>query len=90
MLSNVALLRSANALPLVWEAVKGTGLRWEGVSSMPDPDVPHSPGGFSAQERQDYLDEINGELALHLAILYFMVEVYRGDDEWAEELSASL
>ncbi|KAL8286192.1 hypothetical protein RQP46_004680 [Phenoliferia psychrophenolica] len=88
VLSNVALLRSANALPLVWEAVKGTGLRWEGVSTIPDPDVPHSPGGFSAQERQDYLDEINGELALHLAILYFMVEVYSGDEEWAEELMA--
>ncbi|KAK4703245.1 hypothetical protein P7C70_g2979, partial [Phenoliferia sp. Uapishka_3] len=88
VLSNVALLRSANALPLVWEAVKGTGLRWEGVSTISDPDVPSPPGGFSAQERQDYLDEINGELAIHLAILYFMVEVYRGDDEWAEELMA--
>ncbi|KAM0755828.1 hypothetical protein T439DRAFT_13398 [Meredithblackwellia eburnea MCA 4105] len=88
ILSNAELLRSAGALPIVWEAVKGTGLRWEGVSTIPDTEAPQSPGGFSAQERQDYLDEINGELALHLAVLYFMVEVHRGDEDWAEELMA--
>jgi hypothetical protein len=66
--------------------VKATGVRWEGISTIPDPDAP-PVRGFSAQDRQDHLDEINGELALHLAILYFMVEVYRGDEEWAEELS---
>lgn len=32
ILSNAALLREAGALQRVWEAVKGTGLRWEGVS----------------------------------------------------------
>ncbi|BGP36956.1 Factor arrest protein 11 [Rhodotorula kratochvilovae] len=40
------------------------------------------------QERQDRLDEINAELALLLAVLYFMVECFRGEDEWAEELMA--
>lgn len=87
ILSNVALLRSVSALQRVWEAVKSTGIRWETFSTVPDPDVPHSAQGQSAQNRQDRLDEINGELALLLAVLYFMVEVYRGEEEWADELS---
>lgn len=86
IISNVQLLREAGALQRVWEAVKGTGIRWEGVSTIPDPDAPHSPNQFSAQDRQEYLEEINGELAIHLAILYFMVEVFRGDETWAVEL----
>ncbi|GAA6035376.1 hypothetical protein JCM8097_008842 [Rhodosporidiobolus ruineniae] len=38
------------------------------------------------QERQDRLDEINAELALLLAVLYFMVECFRGEAKWGEEL----
>ncbi|EGU13198.1 hypothetical protein RTG_00359 [Rhodotorula toruloides ATCC 204091] len=40
------------------------------------------------KERQDRLDEINAELAILLAVLYFMVECARGDDKWGEELMA--
>ncbi|GAA5892539.1 hypothetical protein JCM6882_005642 [Rhodosporidiobolus microsporus] len=40
------------------------------------------------RERQDRLDEINAELALLLAVLYFMVECFRGEDKWGEELMA--
>lgn len=42
---------------------------------------------LTPQERQEYLEEINGELAVHLSILYFMLEILRGDPTWAEELS---
>ena len=55
---------------------------------IPDPDS-HSPNDAqTAYERQEALDEINGELALYLAVLYIMVEVFRGEEEWAEDLSA--
>lgn len=42
---------------------------------------------LTVQERQEYLEEINGELAIHLSVLYFMVEIFRGDESWADELS---
>lgn len=45
---------------------------------------------LTPQERQEYLDEINGELAVHLSILYFMLEILRGDPSWSDELSVSL
>ncbi|SCV68896.1 BQ2448_1017 [Microbotryum intermedium] len=48
---------------------------------------PHQEEAFyEAQHRQEQLDEINSELALLLAVLYFMMEVHRGDQGWAEEL----
>jgi hypothetical protein len=63
------------------------------LSSMPDAD-PSAYGQAQApypsltpQERQEYLEEINGELAVHLSILYFMLEILRGDNTWADELS---
>lgn len=81
----MGLLRTAGALQALWEAVKRVGQRWEAASTSPEPG-----NAYAAQERQDKLDGINGELALYLAVLYLMVEMYRGDDEWAEELSEFL
>ncbi|GAA5842352.1 hypothetical protein JCM9279_005355 [Rhodotorula babjevae] len=40
------------------------------------------------RERQEHLDEVNAELALLLATLYFMVECFRGEEAWGEELMA--
>jgi hypothetical protein len=37
--------------------------------------------------RQEKLDEINAELATLLAVIYFMVECFRGEDQWGHELS---
>jgi len=62
-------------------------------SSIPEADQAFQTGQQSyypqltPQERQEYLEEINGELAIHLSVLYFMVEVFRGDEAWADELS---
>ncbi|ORY85409.1 hypothetical protein BCR35DRAFT_302898 [Leucosporidium creatinivorum] len=97
ILLNCTLLRSSSALQALWTAVKSTGVRWEAVSGIPDPDAPyHGMGGggardadgYTQQERQEQLDEINGELALLLAVLYFMVECFRGEEQWGEELMA--
>ncbi|GAA5955174.1 hypothetical protein JCM3765_003235 [Sporobolomyces pararoseus] len=38
--------------------------------------------------RQEKLDEINAELATLLAVMYFMVECFRGEDDWGQELMA--
>lgn len=54
---------------------------------MPDDSVSDQPGFPSVKERQEFLEEINGEIAIHLGTLYFMVEIFRGDDDFAEELS---
>lgn len=85
VLSHTFLLRSSSALLPLWSAVKETGLRWDKASSTPDVD-PAFPQ-HSSHARQESLDGINAELAVLLAILYFMLEVFRGDEGWADELS---
>ena len=90
VLTNCTLLRDCNALQVVFDALRSTGGRWTIVSSVPD-DVGsqyHGQGWPTMHERQEYLDEINLELGIYVGILYFMVEIFRGDDDWAEELSA--
>jgi hypothetical protein len=47
---------------------------------------PRSPGWPKLEERQEFLEELNAELSLYLTILYFLVEMSRGDEAWAEEL----
>lgn len=89
VLSNSALLREAGALPKLWDAVKAANSRWEGASGpfVPAGMQPEDAADRMTQEKQEYLDEANGELGLLLGSLYFLVEVNRGDEEWADELS---
>lgn len=93
VLQNSQLLREAGALEAVFVALKGVGGRHDWISSLPEPpdlNSSFSPTGpyLDPHDRQACLEEINGELAIHLTVLYFMVEVFRGDDTWGEELMA--
>jgi len=87
IINNVALLRRAGVLEAVWEGVKGTMLRWEGVSQLVDHDAPVAEGEMGHEERNEIIEEVNKELAVYLAILYFMMEINRGDETWGDDLS---
>lgn len=92
---NARVLRDAGALEAVFAALKGVGGRHDWISGLPEASDAHmsaSPSGpcLHPHDRQAFLEEINGELAIHLAVLYFMVEVFRGEDAWGEELSKSV
>ncbi|KAH9463601.1 hypothetical protein MJO29_008154 [Puccinia striiformis f. sp. tritici] len=70
--------------PAIFVALKGVGVRQDWISSLPE--APNRHLLRSSRSTGIFLEEINGELAIHLAVLYFMVEVFRGDDTWGEEL----
>lgn len=40
--------------------------------------------------RQQWIDEVQAEISMCLGMLYPIVEVFRNDDEFAEELSTCL
>lgn len=44
---------------------------------------------LSAAEKQEFVEEICTELSVYLGMLYFLIEVFKGDDEFGEELSRS-
>ncbi|KAI8446653.1 hypothetical protein BY996DRAFT_7797118 [Phakopsora pachyrhizi] len=86
---NARILRDAGALEAIFGALKGVGGRHDWISSLPessDPNTSHMGPYLEPSDRQAFLEEINGELAIHLAIIYFMVEVFRGEESWGEEL----
>jgi hypothetical protein len=42
---------------------------------------------ISTAEKQELLEEVGTEVAVYLTMLYYLVEVFKGDDEFGEELS---
>lgn len=42
---------------------------------------------ISAQDKQDCIEEVNTELSVYFGILYFLIEVLKDSDDFAEELS---
>lgn len=44
---------------------------------------------LSTAEKQEFVEEICTELSVYLGMLYFLIEVFKGDDEFGEELSRS-
>jgi hypothetical protein len=54
-------------------------------SNITESDTRHL--GISQAEKQDFIEEVNTELSMYYAILYFMVEVMKGDEDFGDELS---
>ena len=54
-------------------------------SGLSDADAAHF--NISAQEKADFMEEVTTELSVYLGMLYHMVEVFKGHDDFAEELS---
>lgn len=38
-------------------------------------------------EKQEFVDEVNTELSVYFGMLYFLIEMFKGDEDFAEELS---
>ncbi len=54
-------------------------------SGLSDADAAHF--NISPQEKADFMEEVTTELSVYLGMLYHMVEVFKGHDDFAEELS---
>jgi hypothetical protein len=42
---------------------------------------------LSIAEKQEFVEEVCTELSVYLGMLYFLIEVFKADDEFGEELS---
>ena len=54
-------------------------------STLSDADAAHF--NISPQEKSDFMEEVTTELSVYLGMLYHMVEVFKGHDDFADELS---
>jgi hypothetical protein len=57
------------------------------VSTNQPPTLASLFSHLSPEEKQEISDQLNLELSILLGVLYFMVESFRGEEEWGDELS---
>ncbi|GAB1519657.1 Factor arrest protein 11 [Rhizoctonia solani] len=87
IIDNAKLVRSADGLSRIVDAIKISSSKHDVLSNISESDTRHL--GISQAEKQDFIEEVNTELSMYYAILYFMVEVMKGDEDFGDELSDS-
>ena len=55
------------------------------LSGLGDMDTAHFD--ITPEDKADIMEEVTTELSVYLGMLYHMVEIFRGHDEFADELS---
>lgn len=57
-------------------------------SSLSDADVAHF--NISPMDKADLLEEVNTEISVYLGMMYHLIEVFKGHEDFADELSESV
>ncbi|KAI0081683.1 N1221-domain-containing protein [Panus rudis PR-1116 ss-1] len=81
---NCKVVRAANGLSTIVEALKIASSKHDLLSSISDAEAAHL--NISAADKADLMEEVNTELSVYLGMLYHMVEIFKGHDDFAEEL----
>ncbi|KAF8592589.1 hypothetical protein K439DRAFT_1625938 [Ramaria rubella] len=84
IIENCKVVRAANGTGVIVEACKLASSKLDLLSNLADSDMAHF--NLSAPEKQEFVEEICTELSVYLGMLYFLIEVFKGDDEFGEEL----
>ncbi|KZS97748.1 hypothetical protein SISNIDRAFT_423128 [Sistotremastrum niveocremeum HHB9708] len=84
ILQNCKLVRSCNGVGTVVEAMKIASAKHDLLSNLSDQDAQDL--NISAADKADFVEEINTELSMYLGMLYFLIEVLKGDHDFSEEL----
>ncbi|KAI0306907.1 N1221-domain-containing protein [Multifurca ochricompacta] len=81
---NCKVVRDANGLSNIVEAMKIASSKHDLLGSLSDADVARIQ--LSAEEKFDLMEEITTEISVYLAMLYHLIEVFKGHDDFADEL----
>lgn len=54
-------------------------------SSLSDADAAHFH--ISVQDKADFIEEVTTEISVYLGMMYHLIEIFKGHDDFAEELS---
>ncbi|KAL6309627.1 hypothetical protein BKA93DRAFT_814558 [Sparassis latifolia] len=81
---NCKVVRAANGLSNIVEAIKIASSKHDLLCSLSDSDASHF--NISPSEKADFMEEVTTELSVYLGMLYHMVEVFKGYDDFADEL----
>ncbi|TCD70846.1 Factor arrest protein 11 [Steccherinum ochraceum] len=81
---NCKVVRAANGVSNIVEAMKIACSKHDLLCSLSDADAAHF--NITAAEKANFMEEVTTELSVYLGMLYHMVEVFKGHDDFADEL----
>jgi len=82
---NCKVVRDANGLSNIVEAMKIASSKHDFLWLLSDTEAARIQLGI--EERSDLMEEITTEISVYLAMLYHLIEVFKGHDDFADELS---
>ncbi|KAG6832892.1 hypothetical protein H0H92_004776 [Tricholoma furcatifolium] len=84
VVENCKVVRSANGVSSIVEAMKIASSKHDMLCGLSDLDAAHFH--ISIQEKADLTDEVVTEIYIYLGMLYHLIEVFKGQDDFADEL----
>ncbi|KAJ6516172.1 hypothetical protein C8R45DRAFT_959155 [Mycena sanguinolenta] len=81
---NCKIVRSANGLSTIIEAMKIASSKHDLLCGLSDAEADHFH--ISATEKADFIEEVTTEISVYLGMLYHLVEIFKGHDDFADEL----
>ncbi|KAF7353029.1 Striatin-interacting protein 1 [Mycena venus] len=81
---NCKIVRSANGLSTIIEAMKIASSKHDLLCGLSDAEAAHFH--ISASEKADFIEEVTTEISVYLGMLYHLVEIFKTHDDFADEL----
>ncbi|KAJ7507480.1 hypothetical protein B0H11DRAFT_2313278 [Mycena galericulata] len=81
---NCKIVRSANGVSAIIEAMKIASSKHDLLCGLSDTEAAHFH--ISATEKADFIEEVTTEISVYLGMLYHLVEIFKGHDDFADEL----
>ncbi|KAF8559062.1 hypothetical protein OG21DRAFT_1503519 [Imleria badia] len=81
---NCKVVRSANGLNTIVESMKIASQKHDLLCSLSDTDAAHFQ--ITAAEKADFLEEFTTEISVYLGMMYHLIEIFKGRDDFADEL----
>ncbi|KAF9057415.1 hypothetical protein BJ165DRAFT_1334998 [Panaeolus papilionaceus] len=81
---NCKVVRAANGVSSIIEAIKIAGHKHDLLYNLSDQDAAHLH--ITIQEKSDLIEEVLTEVSVYLGMLYHLIEVFKGHDDFADEL----
>ncbi|KII95814.1 hypothetical protein PLICRDRAFT_98306 [Plicaturopsis crispa FD-325 SS-3] len=81
---NCKVVRAANGVSTVVEAVKIASSKHDLLCSLSDKEAKHL--ALSQEDKAYIIEEVTTEISVYLGMLYHLIEVFKGHDDFADEL----
>ncbi|KAJ4472209.1 hypothetical protein J3R30DRAFT_3298611 [Lentinula aciculospora] len=84
IVENCKLVRSANGVSTVLEALKIASSKHDLLISLSEVDLAQL--NISPNDRQEVVEEVLTEMSVYFGMLYHLIEIFKGHDDFADEL----